>query len=162
MARNVEIERKFLVKRLPAGWKSCPSSQLVQGYFKMSGRAAEIRLRRKDATHFITIKSGHAEQRVEVEIEIEKAQFDAIWPLTLAARIAKRRYRIPYAGHTIELDVYQGPHRGLQTADVEFKSVRACRAFQPPDWLGREISGSRRYANAVLARSQSFPGKKDR
>src|SRR4051794_26813186 len=114
MAKQVEIERKFLVQHLPARWKDFPSAQIVQGYFKMSGREAEIRLRRKGAAHFITIKSGHGERRVEVEVELAKAQFQAIWPLTRAARIAKRRYRIPYDGHTIEMDIYHGAHRGLR------------------------------------------------
>ena len=76
-----------------------------------------------------------------------------------SARIAKRRYRIPCHGHTIEMDVYQGPHRGLITADIEFNSVRASRSFEPPKWLGREITGSRQYTNERLARRQGLPRK---
>ena len=159
MARHLEIERKFLVKQPPEGLKRHASSQIVQGYFPMASKDLEIRVRRKGARHFITIKGGHGRRRLEEEIASPESTFRSLWPLTRAARIAKRRYRIPCRGHTIEMDVYQGPHCGLITADIEFDSVRASRSFQPPDWLGREITGRREYANERLARRQSLPHK---
>ena len=85
------------------------------------------------------------------------ASFRFELPMTKGARISKRRYLIPFRGHTVEMDVYEGPHRGLVTADVEFKSERASRAFVPPPWLGREITGQRRYGNQVLARRGRLP-----
>jgi CYTH domain-containing protein len=157
MAGHLEIERKFLVAQRPAGWKRCPSSAIVQGYFPHATKHVEIRLRQIDRKRVITVKGGYGLRRVEVELEIPAAKFRALWPLTHPARIAKRRYRIPGDGCTIEMDVYQGPHRGLITADIEFASVRASHAFQPPAWLGREITGNRNYANAVLARLQRLP-----
>jgi len=162
VARHLEIERKFLVEQPPKGWKSRGSSHIVQGYFPNATKDVEIRLRRKGSKHFITIKGGYGLRRSEEEIEIPESKFRALWPLTNAARIAKRRYRIPWHVHTIEMDVYQGPHRGLITADIEFDSERASRSFQPPNWLGREITGRRRYANAVLARRQGLPRKPSR
>jgi len=125
----------------------------------MAGKDLEIRLRRKGSMHFITIKRGHGRRRLEEEIAIPEPKFRSLWPLTRAARIAKRRYKIPCRGHRIELDVYQGPHRGLITAEIEFDSIRASRAFQPAKWLGREITGSREYANEALARRQGLPRK---
>jgi CYTH domain-containing protein len=99
---------------------------------------------------------------LEEEIEIPESRFRVLWPLTRAARISKRRYKIPCDGHTIEMDIYQGPHRGLVTADIEFDSVPKSRAFETPEWLGREITGRREYANAVLARRQGLPRKMKR
>jgi len=160
--RHLEIERKFLVKRPPLGWRGSPSSQIVQGYFPIAAKDLEIRLRRKGSQHFITIKGGHGKRRLEEEIEIPKRKFDSLWPLTRPARISKRRYKIPWDGHTIEMDVYQGPHRGLVTADVEFDSVNQSRCFYPPDWLGREITGGRHYSNESLARRQALPRKLSR
>src|ERR1043166_2645756 len=106
VAGHLEIERKFLVKRLPAGWKRRPSSPNVQGYFPIADKDLEIRLRRKGSEHFITIKGGRGHQRLEEEIKIPKPMFRALWPLTGAARISKRRYKIPCDGKTIEMDVY--------------------------------------------------------
>jgi len=152
-----EIERKFLVKCLPLGWKRHVSSPIVQGYFPMATTEIEIRVRRKGSQHFITIKGGHGRSRLEEEIEIPESKFRALWPLTRTARISKRRYKIPCDGHTIEIDIFQGPHRGLVTADIEFDSVPESRAFEPPEWLGREITGCREYANAMLARRKGLP-----
>ena len=145
MAQHLEIERKFLVKQPPPGWKRSASSQIVQGYFPMERRHLEIRLRRKGSKHFITIKEGRGGRRLEEEIEIPEPKFRSLWPLTCAARIAKRRYRIPCQGHTIEMDVYQGPHRGLIMADIEFDSARGSRSFQPPG-----LAGTRNYRQPAI------------
>ena len=50
-----------------------------------------------------------------------------------------------------EVDVYDGAHDGLVTAEIEFGSVEACERFSPPAWLGREVTGDARYANQSLA-----------
>jgi len=162
MAQHLEIERKFLVKRAPTGWRRRPSSQIVQGYFPVAGKDLEIRLRRKDSQHFITVKGGHGRRRLEEEFPIPQGKFRALWPLTGTASISKRRYKIPFGGHTIEMDVYRGPHRGLMTADIEFPSMRESRSFQPPDWLGREVTGTRQYANEQLAHHRGLPGHRRR
>ena len=157
MGRNLEIERRFLVRKRPTGWKRKASSEIVQGYFPTSKRELEIRLRRKDSKHFITVKGGRGRRRLEEEIEISQRRFQSLWPLTREARVTKRRYQIPCGENTIEVDVYKGPHRGLVTADVEFNSLHESRAFQPPKWLGREITGKEQYANRTLARRKAVP-----
>ena len=159
MEGHLEIERKFLVKQPPVGWKRCASSSIVQGYFPTTSPDVEIRLRRQGSRHFLTIKGGHGRRRLEEEFEIPEPKFRSLWPLTHAARISKRRYKISFQGRTIEMDVYHGPHRGLVTAEIEFSSVRASRAFQPPEWLGREITGNGQYANSKLAQRRSLPHK---
>lgn len=98
-------------------------------------------------------------RRLEEEIEIPASKHRALWSLTRAARIAKRRYRIPCDGRMIEMDVYEKPPRGLITAEIEFDSVRASRSLRTPEWLGREITGGRQYTNAALARRQKRPCK---
>jgi len=162
MARHLEIERKFLVRRLPPGWRLRASAQIVQGYFPVASKELEIRLRRKGAQHFMTVKGGRGRRRLEEEIPIPEARFRSLWPLTHPARIAKRRYRIPCDGRIIEMDVYQGPHRGLITADIEFDSVGQSRSFRRPEWLGREITGHRQYANQALAQRQGLARKQAR
>jgi CYTH domain-containing protein len=111
--KNLEIERKFLVKHLPNGWKGKTSSHIVQGYFP-TFKAIEIRLRRKDSHHFLTVKAGQGHKRQEEEIEISKAQFRALWPLTRGAQISKTRYKILHRGKTIEMNAYHGRYRGTR------------------------------------------------
>ena len=152
MTQHQEIERKFLLRRLPKDWKHHRSVRIVQGYFPVAGKELEIRLRHKGARYFLTIKGGQGRRRSEKEIPISAAQFRALWPFTGRAHVAKRRDEIPCRGHRLEMDVYKGPLHGLKTAEVEFDSERESHSFQPPSWLGREITGVRRYANQQLAR----------
>ena len=46
---------------------------------------------------------------------------------------------------------FQGELDGLVTGEVEFPDEETARAFEAPDWLGREVTGDKRYANRVLA-----------
>ena len=157
MARHREIERKFLVKELPDGWRHASSARIVQGYFDLKDKTVEIRLRRKASHCSITFKVGQGRNRLEEELFVSETQFRALWPLTRRARIAKRRYQIPWNGCIIELDVYKGPHRGLITAEVEFDTEHKTDGFRPPPWFGREVTQSGRFGNAQLARSQRLP-----
>ncbi len=149
----MEIERKFLVNSLPPGWKATSGVPIRQGYFSLRDKEVEIRLREKSSKCFITIKAGRGRLRLEEEIAISRQRFKTLWPLVRGACVVKTRYELPYAGLTIELDIYHGRLRGLMTADVEFRSPRQAEVFEPPAWLGREITGNRRYANETLARS---------
>lgn len=155
MGKHLEIERKFLVRQPPDGWKKWPHTKIVQGYLPVRNSQLEIRLRRKDSAHLMTVKYGHGLSRLEEEFEIPRGQFESLWRLTKGERIAKARYTHRTAGGKIEMDVFAGPHRGLVTAEMEFKSKRAGRAFHPPDWFGREITGNKRYGNRHLARQHA-------
>jgi adenylate cyclase len=149
MADGVEIERKFLVERLPDGLDDNPSAEIEQGYLAITDEV-EVRVRRYGEQAFLTVKSGAGEVRVEEEIEIDARRFAALWPLTDNRRIQKRRYRIPSGDLTIELDMYHGRLSGLLVAEVEFDSADAAAAFVGPEWFGREVTDDPRYKNQRL------------
>jgi adenylate cyclase len=150
MPEGVEIERKFLVERLPDGLDAHPSREIEQGYLAITDEV-EVRVRRYGEQSFLTIKSSGSKVRLEEEIEIERRRFDALWPLAEDQRIQKRRYLIPVGSRTIELDVYHGRLEGLLTAEVEFPSRDEAAAFAAPDWLGRDVTDDPRYKNKRLA-----------
>jgi CYTH domain-containing protein len=113
----------------------------------------EVRVRRRDANAWLTVKSGGGRVRVEEEIEIDSERFERLWPLTEGRRVEKTRYEIPGSdGLVIELDVYAGALHGLVTAEVEFRSEDAAEAFAAPDWLGPDVTEDPRYKNQRLAR----------
>jgi CYTH domain-containing protein len=145
-----EIERKFLVGE-PPSLRGCTSVRIEQGYLAIE-EGTEVRLRRADEERLLTVKRGHGEVREEVEIALEREQFDALWPLTEPRRIQKTRWLLPLdGGLTVELDVFEGKLEGLVVAELEFDSAAASRSFQPPSWLGEEITGDGRYAGQSLA-----------
>ena len=149
-APRLEIERKFLLTRppddLPAG------EPIEQGYLAIAPDGVEVRIRRRAGRSSLTVKSGPAHVRVEEELEIDDRRFEALWALTDGRRIAKTRHLVPLeSGVTAEVDVFEGPHAGLLTAEIEFPSTEASAAFAPPEWLGLEVTGDARYANQSLA-----------
>ncbi len=146
-----EIERKFLVKEMPAGLGSYPAYEISQGYLAVTGDETEIRIRWKGNKYYETVKSGEGLKRKEVEIELGEKEFNALWPLTEGKRVEKTRYEIPYGAHLIELDVYSGALEGLVVVEVEFGSEEESARFDPPDWFGSEVTGDVRYSNRSLA-----------
>ncbi len=149
---GIEIERKFSLAREPKWLGNCEATRIEQGYLAIEGEGGtEIRLRRRDGESVLTVKRGSGRTRTEEEINLEPEQFDALWPLTEDRRVAKTRYLVPTETGTIEVDVYEGELAGMVTAEMEFDSEAASDAFEPPDWLGAEVTGDDRYANKTLA-----------
>jgi adenylate cyclase len=149
---HLEIERKFLPKRLPRDLKNFPHQQIAQGYLAVGSDKSHVRLRRKGSTYSLTFKRGPARTREEREIQLRRAQFEVLWPPTAGSRLTKTRYDIPWKNALIELDIYHGSNEGLIVAEVEFPDEKSCRSFRPPAWLGKEVTGVRRYSNVKLAR----------
>ena len=145
-----EIERKFLLASLPADRLQGEGERIDQGYVAIDA-VAEVRVRRRGGQSTLTIKSAPARTRVEEEIDIDEARFATLWELTAGRRVVKTRYLVEHDGSTIELDEYHDALSGLVTAEVEFPDEPASDAFDAPPWLGREITGDRRYANQTLA-----------
>lgn len=148
---HLEIERKFLIDRLPRALARYPHSEIAQGYLAID-RKSHVRLRRRGRVCTLTFKRGPARAREEREIHLNPAQFEILWPATAGARLTKTRYYVPWKKLTIEIDIYHGSHEGLMVAEVEFPDVQTYHSFRPPDWLGDEVTGASRYSNVKLAR----------
>jgi adenylate cyclase len=153
---GVEIERKFLVDRLPDGLGD--GDEIHQGYLAIGDDGVEVRIRRRGEATVLTVKSGPGMVRTEEEFAIDERRFESLWPLTDGRRVSKTRHLVALAdGLEAEVDVYAGDHDGLLTAEIEFPSVEASEAFEPPAWLGREVTGDGDYANQALARKGRSP-----
>ncbi len=148
----VEIERKFLVEWVPDEVAAWPGERIEQGYVAIADDV-EVRLRRHGSRCVETVKRGSGLRRLELEVELDPAQLEALWPATEERRVVKMRRVGEVAGVRVELDVFEGGLAGLVVVEVEFESVDAARAFRPPEWFGREVTDDPRYANRSLALS---------
>lgn len=150
-ADSVEIERKFLVSDLP-DLTTAHQSVIRQGYLTQPSDSVEIRLRQKDETCFLTLKSDGGTVRVERETEISPSQFDALWPETAGRRVEKERWTgdLP-GGLKFELDLFSGALDGLRLVEVEFGSEVDAEAFVVPDWFGGDVTQDKRFKNKALA-----------
>lgn len=148
----LEVERKFRLEREPDWLRDCDSTRIEQGYLAIEGAGgAEVRLRRRSRETLLTVKRGSGRTRTEEEIALGPEQFDALWPLTEGRRVEKVRYLVPIETGEIEVDVFNGELAGMLVAEMEFDSEAESDAFEPPDWLGTEVTGDDRYANETLA-----------
>jgi CYTH domain-containing protein len=145
----VEIERKFLVDRRPSDI-NLTSAALKQGYLVI-GDDGEARIRDAGGAFTLTVKSRGSLSREEHEIPLSREQFDELWPATLGRRVEKTRHEFALDGMAAALDIFEGDLDGLVTVEVEFPSLAAARAFVPPEWFGREVTGDASYKNASLA-----------
>jgi adenylate cyclase len=145
----MEVERKFRLRE-PPDLSGADSDPIEQGYLAV-GAEGEVRLRRKGERTLLTVKRGAGLSRAEVEVEVTPEQFEGLWPLTEGRRLRKRRYVLPHDGLQVEVDVYEGELAGLNVAEIEFDTEEQARAFEPPAWLGDEVTGDERFLNENLA-----------
>ena len=145
-----EIERKFLVAS--DGWRAGADQgrSFRQAYLAETDRAA-VRVRISDGKDaVITIKSASAGlSRSEFEYPLPLADAEAMTGLRQGSVLQKTRFRAPHAGRTWEVDVYAGDNAGLVIAEIEIESETA--SVDLPQWLGREVTGERRFYAARLA-----------
>jgi adenylate cyclase len=147
----LEIERKYLVAELPYNLEGYPAEQIRQGYIVIGTDGSEVRLRDRQGSFTLTVKSKGDLSRGEWEVPATAEQFDTLWPTTEGKRVEKTRFSIPYNDATIELDVFEGDLQGLVTAEVEFPSELAAELFEAPDWFGDEVTTNSAYKNQSLA-----------
>src|SRR5204863_4143414 len=101
-----EIERKFLIKRLPVKILRSRSYPIAQGYLANEPGGRHVRLRKKGKTASLTFKVGRGSAREEREIKLSAKQFAALWPATAGRRLRKVRHEIPWKNLIIEIDAY--------------------------------------------------------
>ena len=148
----LEIERKFLVEN--DGWRGQADAgrRLRQAYLAETDGAV-VRVRIEDgARALLTIKSAAPGlSRQEFEYPIPPADAEALSALRQGAALEKTRFRVPHAGRIWEIDVYAGDNQGLVLAEIELDSE--ADEFEPPPWLGREVTGDARYYASRLSRN---------
>ena len=148
----IEIERKFLVKSSDYKKEAHQKTKIVQGYLtKDPHRTVRVRIRKDQG--FLTIKGISSEDglsRFEWEKEIPLKEAQELIALCLPTIIEKTRYEVTYKGVLFEVDEFAGPNKGLVIAEVELASED--EEFSKPDWLGREVTGEKKYYNSSLSK----------
>ncbi|MGD9864676.1 MAG: CYTH domain-containing protein [Pseudodonghicola sp.] len=150
MTDYIEIERKFLVARMP-DLSAARRVPICQGYLTRTEDSVELRLRREGDAPVLTLKSGSGMTRKERNMALSAEQFDLLWPETEGRRLEKERWigALP-DGLRFELDIFHGALAPLRLVEVEFTSTAQATGFVPPDWFGPEVTEDRRYGNRAL------------
>ena len=150
----IEIERKFLIRELPAGLEDYPSVIIEQTYLSTPGTPPVVRVRRYGGKCLLTIKKRDKDNPMvcgEVEFPIGRNHYLPLKAMGGGHDLEKRRHMIPLGNLTIELDIFGGKLSGLIIAEVEFPSRERADSFEVPEWFGREVTGDIRYSNNSLS-----------
>ncbi|MBQ8597111.1 MAG: CYTH domain-containing protein [Lachnospiraceae bacterium] len=169
----MEIERKFLIKELPAHLEQCPCLFIEQAYLCTN---PVIRIRRQDEEYYLTYKGKGLMSREEYNLPLNKEAYEHLRPKADGNIISKKRYVIPlenpqfkegYSSYAlsksaentvdlrIELDIFQEPFQPLIIAEVEFPDEEMANAFLMPDWFKEDVTNNPAYHNSNLSK-QSF------
>lgn len=146
-----EIERKFLVKNKGFVKQAYDSSLIKQGFLNTNPERT-VRVRVKDDQGWITIKGLSNEAgttRNEWEYLIDVAEANQLLAICEPGIIEKTRYLISVQSHLFEVDVFDGDNKGLIVAEVELQSED--ESFVAPNWLGKEVTGDKKYYNSNLS-----------
>lgn len=147
----MEIERKFIVPSLFDLPEPSETIRIVQAYLKADGESV-VRVRIAGQKAYLTVKGKSSEdglQREEFEYEIPVSDAERMLPLCSGGRIEKERLIIMVKKDRWEVDVFYGRHRGLVLAEIELS--RPDQHVDLPGWVGREVTGDKRFYNAYLA-----------
>lgn len=145
----MEIERKYLLKELPADIARYPSHRIEQGYLCTD---PVVRIRRQDDDYILTYKSSGLMAREEYNLPLHAAAYEHLKQKADGHFIEKTRYCIPLTNKlTIELDVFDGEFAPLLLAEVEFETEEEALAFTPPEWFGEDVTFCSTYHNSSLS-----------
>lgn len=146
----MEIEKKYLVSRMPENLDQYESKKIAQGYLCTE---PVVRIRRSNDSCYLTCKGAGLMVREEYNLPLTEEAYEHLAGKTDGLLIEKTRYLIPLEGHlTAELDVFEGCLAPLTLVEVEFDSVEEAKAFTPPEWFGEDVTESGKYHNSYMSR----------
>jgi len=161
MSKSLETERKFIIKM--------PSSRFLSAYEPISIVQTYLSAE-KGVTHRVrkTVKDGDEQfyetkktrltpiSCIEEECLISRELYlELSRNIRAGSRpIRKTRYRIPYLGHTVEIDVYPEWRRHA-VMEIELSSEDEAYSVPSDIEIVSEVTGIGKYSNSSLA--DSFP-----
>ena len=153
---QIELERKFLIAKMPENLSQYKKQEIAQAYIAIDDTlGTATRIRSKDGVYILNTKSPNPDGKGVIETEefVDKSAYDQALENNVGFVVTKTRHLIPYGDLTIELDVFHNKLEGLVFAEIEFPNETIADEFTPPDWLGKEVTDDKNYANKNLCRN---------
>lgn len=145
----MEIEKKYLIHKLPENLETYPRKKIQQAYLCTN---PVVRIRKQNEEYILTYKGKGLMVREEYNLPLNRNAYEHLLQKADGIILTKTRYLLPLPqGLTIELDVFDAPYENLRLAEVEFSSEEAANAFVPPEWFGEDVTFSNKYHNSVLS-----------
>lgn len=139
----MEIERKFFIDRFPQELPLLEEAVMEQGYIATQ---PVVRIRskasREETTYILCFKGKGTLVREEIETPISQAVFKKLKDF-IGVPLVRKEFKVYSLGDGLRLEVSrvdEGEPTEFMYAEVEFSSVEEAKAFESPDFLGRELT----------------------
>jgi CYTH domain-containing protein len=140
MLKNMEIERKFLIKEMPdlSGIKAVGYERY---YIKKDGEAVERIQKKGDSYEYETKRTiSHLEHEKEKR-RITREEFEELKRGKENEGIIRDGYLLS-SNPDVSIKIYHGRFEGLSRVEVEFSSKEEAEKYVPQSWMGTEITVS--------------------
>ena len=155
MSKELEIERKFLLKRTPEGMFFDRSADITQYYLPQDEEGYTVRVRDdiRNGTHtyYLTKKkyiSPTVNEEIEKQISGEEFHYLKDNALTM---ISKKRYLHRIDGLLWEIDVFNGLHLIIAEIELPSEDYELTIPQVITDVLIKEVSGIKEFYNQPLS-----------
>lgn len=151
----MEIERKFLIQKIPFSTEGYRAREIEQAYLCTK---PVVRIRKSDEEYYLTYKGKGKIAREEYNLPLTREAYFHLREKADGNILTKTRYEIPTEDNLIiELDIFHGKFEGLILAEVEFETLEQANNYVPPEWFGRDVSISGEYQNSKLSQMTTIP-----
>jgi len=150
---EVELERTFLLKKIPEKLKDCKFIEIFDIYIPQSVPHPILRIRKRGDVFEMTKKSpieNDSSEQEEYTISLSEKEFSELSVLE-GKRLRKIRHFYPVNNKTAEIDFYLDDLEGLVTVDFEFDSSEEKSSFTIPDFCLAEVTQEEFVAAGYLA-----------
>ncbi len=151
---EIELERTFLLKKIPVDLKTLKSVEVLDIYIPRVGPNPHLRIRKRGDKFEITKKhpmeGADSSRQSEETIPLTKEEFLELSVLQ-GKRVCKIRHYYPVGTDIAEIDVFQDDLKGLIIVDFEFKTVEAKDKFVMPDFCLVDVTQEKFIAGGRLA-----------
>lgn len=154
---EMETERKYLI-RMPARELLARGEvwEIRQTYLRAQTGSRRVRaVTTAGATRYFETRKQRISPLTahEVEREIDEPTYRALLAEALpdSAEVVKTRYRIPCAGHILEIDVYPFWSE-VAVLEIELNDEQDTMPVPPPLSVLREVTAEPLYKNTSIAR----------
>jgi len=139
----IELEKTYLIKKLPENLKDCRFKEIIDLYLPESSKHSVLRLRKNGDRYELTKKepvhgtdSSYQEEQTIILTEIEYNTLNEL----RGKKVHKLRYYYDYNGRIAEIDVFQDLLKGLIMVDFEFKTMEAKDSFEMPEFCLADVT----------------------
>ena len=144
------VERRFLLRR-PVPAVAPSDTPVLQLGCLSAGGNREVYVGRRGRERFLLVREGRLRFRRDSEIPLGPGGFDDLWKLTEGSRILKKTEPACVDGLDFRVETVECDGDCFSMAVFGFANRAASLAFDPPEFLGVEVTGMDEFSDAHLA-----------